>query len=214
MKLRVKQAKGFTLLELLVAIAVFAVLAMMSYGTLSNLLQQRNQLAQSADELNRIQKAMLHLERDLLQMVVRPILDENGFERGAVVGEDFEPYKLEFTRTGRPNPNLSPRSYLQRVAYVINSDEEEKLYRYVWPSLDRADTAEPQKLLLLDDVEELKIIFYDNQGEEHNQWPSIALQTAGQPTLRVIPRAIKVILKLKSMGEVWRLYDVPGAQSI
>lgn len=202
--------KGFTLLELLVAIGVFAVLAVMSYGTLSNVLQAQNQTRQTAEQLHRVQQAMLHIERDLLQVVVRPVRDQYGFERNAMLGEELDQYKLEFTRTGRPNPNLAPRSFLQRIAYVMPQDEEHKLYRYVWPSLDRPDGAEPHKLLLLDDVEEMIVRFYDNQGEEHNSWPSIASQTSGQPNLSVMPQAIKVVLKLKSMGEIWRLLEIPG----
>jgi len=208
---RVLQHKGFTLLELLIAIAVFSVLAIMSYGTLSNVLNAQNQTRQTAQQLNRVQQALLHLERDILQTVVRPIRDEDGFERAAMLGEEYAEYRLEFTRTGRPNPNLAPRSYLQRIAYVVSQEENNKLYRYVWPSLDRTYGVESQKLLLLDDVEEMLVRFYDNQGEEHLSWPPADSQQSDQNNLTAMPQAIKVVLKLKSMGEVWRLLEVPGA---
>ena len=51
---------GFTLLELLVAIAVFAVLAVMAYGTLSNVLQAQSQTREAAQQLTRVQQAILH----------------------------------------------------------------------------------------------------------------------------------------------------------
>lgn len=204
---------GFTLLELLVAIAVFAVLAIMSYGTLSNVLLAQAQTREAAEQLTRAQKAMLYIERDLLQIVNRPIRDVDGFDQPAVLGKEFEKW-FEFTRTGHPNPNLAPRSYLQRVAYVMPADEENKLYRYVWPSLDRPnnlDEAEPYKLLLLDDVEEMRVEFYDNteEHEPHDSWTAQTNQ-AGTPVYDAMPRAIKVVLKLKSMGEIWRLLEIPG----
>ncbi len=201
---------GFTLLELLVAIAVFAVLAIMSYGTLSNVLQAQSQTREAAQELTRIQQAILHIERDLLQIVVRPIRDENGEPMPAMMGAELGHYRLEFTRTGHPNPNNAARSYLQRITYAMPEDEEHKLYRYVWPSLDRGGVQEPHKLLLLDDVEEMRVRFYDNQGEEHPGWPPLDNQQTGSTNLTAMPKAIKVVLKLKGLGEIWRLLEMPG----
>jgi len=175
---------GFTLLELLVAIAVFAVLAIMSYGTLSNVLLAQSQTREAAQQLNRVQKAMLHIERDLLQVVVRPIRDDTGTPFPALAGAEFGHYRLEFTRTGYPNPNNAARSYLQRITYAMPDDEEHKLYRYIWPSLDRGGIHEPHKLLLLDDVEELVLHFYDNQGEEHSSWPPPTSQQSLSPCRR------------------------------
>jgi len=201
---------GFTLLELLVAIAVFAVLAIMSYGTLSNVLLAQSQTREAAQQLSRVQQTLLHIERDLLQVVVRPIRDENGDPFPAFAGAEYGNFRLEFTRTGHPNPNHAARSYLQRITYAMPDDEEHKLYRYVWPSLDRGGIQEPQKLLLLDDVEELVLRFYDNQGEEHSSWPPQAASQTAQANLSAMPQAIKFMLKLKSMGEIWRLLEIPG----
>lgn len=204
-------ASGFTLLELLIAIAVFAVLAIMSYGTLSNVLQAQTQTRDMAQKLYRVQQAVLHLERDIMQIVVRPIRDEYGSTQNAVVGNESGKYRLEFSRTGRPNPMLAPRSFLQRVAYVMPVEEEHKLYRYVWPSMDRPDDPEaaaPNKLLLLDDVEELTLRFYSEDGEEQSSWPPQS-QTLTQPSYTVMPKAIKVVLKLKGMGEIYRLFEMP-----
>ncbi len=201
---------GFTLLELLIAIAVFSVLAIMSYGTLSNVLRAQNQTSEAAEKLHRIQQAMLYLERDLLQIVKRPTRTEFGSWVNTLVGDEFGKFRLEFTRTGYPNPNLAPRSYLQRISYVMPEDEENKLYRYVWSSLDGGTEQDARKLLLLDDVEELVLRFYDNQGEDGPKWPPDA-STGTPPTFDVMPRAIKIVIKTKSMGEIWRLFEIPGA---
>lgn len=204
-----RTVRGFSLLELLVAIAVFSVLAMMAYGTLSNVLSYRNQTEQAAEQLNRVQKAMLHIQRDIMQIVVRPFRDEFGTQLNTLLGDEYGKYRLLFFRTGYPNPNLAPRSSLQRVAYVMPQDEENKLYRYVWPSLDGGAEDSARKLLLLDDVEELIIRFYD-KGEEFQSWPPLTNAAAPIPTFDIMPQGIKIVLKLKSMGEIWRLMEIPG----
>jgi len=200
--------KGFTLIELLIAIAVFSVLAIMSYGTLSNVLMAQNQTSDVSEKLYSIQQTILYLERDILQMVNRSIRDTTGTSYGAVEGGEYGNVRLEFSRTGRPNPNYAPRSYLQRISYAMPDDEEHKLYRYVWPQLDRSHNHEPHKMLLLDNVEQLVLRFYDDNGEELTSWPPLS-QTTGQPGTEIMPRAIKISLKIKGMGEIWRLLEVP-----
>ena len=72
------QTQGFTLLELLVALAVFAVLSTMAYGGLRSVLQTQRQTEEAAIKLHKIQQAIFYLEKDLLQVVARPIRDEFG----------------------------------------------------------------------------------------------------------------------------------------
>lgn len=210
---RTNRLSGFTLLELLVAIAVFSVLSLLAYGGLQNILHNKQNLEQSAEQIIRLQKTMLHLERDIMQFVNRPISDEFGDFDPALRGVEYTGHKLEFTRTGRPNPGLQPRSYLQRVAYVLPENEENKLYRYVWPMLDLPPSGDAMELahrsLLLEDVEEVVIIFYDDQGEEKFSWPPLDPNAALGSQSQMIPRMIRVIIRLKSFGEVFRSFDVP-----
>lgn len=200
---------GFTLLELLIAIAVFAVLSIMSYGTLSNVLLAQSQTRQAAEKLNKLQRAVLYIERDLMQIIARPVRDEYGDTRHAVIGDEMGQYRLEFTRTGHPNPMEHPRSYMQRVAYVMPLDEENKLYRYVWPSLDRSQQPEVSKQLLFEDVEEMTLEFYGIEDESQSSWPPPSSQASQAPSFNVMPRAIGITLKLKTVGEIYRLFVIP-----
>ena len=61
-----------------------------------------------------------------------------------------------------------------------------------------------------DDVEELVVYFYDHEGKDETSWPPPA-SVPGAAGLTPMPQAIKVVLKLKSMGEIWRLLEIPGA---
>ena len=197
------QSRGFTLLELLIALAVFAVLATMAYGTLSSVLRIQTQTEEAALRLNKIQNTFLVIERDIQQAVARPIRNEFGDAVAALVGNEIGEYRLEFTHTGYANPDGEARSFLQRVAYAMPEDEEKKLYRYTWPVLDRTEN-EPHKVLLLENVEELLIQYFDEQQQASSDWPNpLNSGVANNPEL--LPRAIEVNLTLKGEGKFWRL---------
>ncbi|UCE89614.1 MAG: type II secretion system minor pseudopilin GspJ, partial [Pseudomonadota bacterium] len=92
---------GFTLLELLVALAVFAVMSAMAYGGLSSVLNMREQTDAAAQRLASVQRAFLRIERDLEQSVTRGVRDAFGSMQLALeAAEDGDNGRLEFTRIG------------------------------------------------------------------------------------------------------------------
>ena len=194
--------KGFTLLELLVAVAVFVVLAALSYGTLISMLSTQKETEAASERLIALQKTILFVERDLFQITARTIREDQAV-REELIGSEFGKYRLEFTRTGHPNPVELPRGYQQRVAYGLSEDEEHRLYRYVWPTLDRTLTTEPRRILLLENVESLSFRFYDNQRQVHNNWPVAAGQSVG------LPYAVEIVLHFKDAGQLRRLLVLP-----
>jgi general secretion pathway protein J len=197
-----RQHKGFTLLELLVALAVFSLVSVMAYAGLRTVLQSKQQTEQHAARLQQVQSAILLLERDLGQFVPRPVRDEYGDAEMPLRTADYGAIKLAFTRAGRANPTGLPRSTLQRVAYGI---EEEVLQRYSWPVLDRAQDSTPYRAVLLDRVREFNLRYLDDAREWQSQWPP----SGGQPgALEPLPRALEVTLVLEDLGEIRRLFPL------
>ncbi len=194
---------GFTLLELLVALAVFAMVALMAYSGLRSVLQSKQLTEQRAQRVQQLQSAVLMLERDLGQIaLLRGIRDEYGDPQPPLRTADFGAIMLEFSRAGWPNPTGMARSTLQRVAYGI---KEESLYRYAWRVLDRAQQSLPDEVVLLEGVRELRLRYRDEAGEWHGQWPPAALaQAASMPS----PAALEVTLELEDMGEIRRLFPI------
>ena len=125
---------GFTLLELLVAVAIFAVLSAMAYGGLRNVIDNSQQTEIAMKRLQQVQLAMLKVSRDLTQLSQRSIRDEYGNSSNYILTGQGDDIFIEFTRGGRRNPAEMLRSHLQRVAYKI---EENTLSRLHWPQLDR-----------------------------------------------------------------------------
>ena len=197
------KSQGFTLLELLVAVAVFAVLSAMAYGGLRNVIDNSRQTDASMQRLQRVQLAMLNISRDFTQLAQRSIRDEYGNSVNYILSGDGGDIFIEFTRGGRRNPAELLRSHLQRVAYKL---EENKLSRLHWPQLDRTQEMQPYDSVLLEDVENASIRFLDVANEWHNTWPPLDLGAAGDDTANLA--AVEVTLELQDWGELVRIFRI------
>ena len=95
---------GFTLVELVVAMGVFAMLSALAYGGLRSVLNNQAYTAQRAAELARLQLAYRLLEQDMQQVVKRGIRNEYGDPIGPLIAGSGLEQQLEFTRGGWRNP--------------------------------------------------------------------------------------------------------------
>ena len=202
--------RGFTLLEMLVALTVFALVSAMVYGGQTAVLKMKEGTERQALLLKQLQSAMLMLERDLSQHVPRPVRDEYGDARPALEVSDYGDYRISLSRAGWLNPLGQPRSTLQRVAYGV---ADEKLWRYSWNTLDRAQGSEPYKVELLGHVRELSFRFLDGGGEWQESWPPLDGALAGGETpAAVVPLAVELTLELTDVGSFRRV--IPLAEGV
>jgi len=195
---------GFTLLELLVALSIFALLAAMAYGGLNTVLKARAATDLQAARLTQLQNTFFWLGRDLTQTVNRPVRDEYGDLQPALMGVEMGDYRLALTRGGWLNPADRPRGGLQRVAYGLRDDQ---LLRVYWNVLDRAQDSPPQESVLLDGVERLELRYLDAQKQWSDAWPNAA---AGAAPNTAPPRAVEVTIETKAEGRITRLFGVAG----
>jgi general secretion pathway protein J len=204
---------GFTLLELLVALAVFAIMAAAAYSGLRSVLSTEAAVAAEANRLAQVQMAWHFLEQDIEQILPRGIRDEYGTEQPALRSGGLEGNLLVFTRTGWDNPLGQPRASLQRLAYRL---EQGRLLRLYWVTLDRSGASEPQETTLLDEVRELRVRFLDDQDTWQKEWPAPDNTTTGNPAAtaddngQALPRAVEVSMTLNDWGEITRLFLLPG----
>jgi general secretion pathway protein J len=190
---------GFTLLELLVALAIFAVVAALAYGGLRVVLDARERTDAQAQRLAEIQMALAFLTRDLEQAVDRPIRDELGDRRPALLGGTGA--ALEWTHGGWRNPAGQARSSLQRVAYAHDAN---RLVRRSWAVLDRAHDSAGNDTVLLEGVTALELRFLDGQMEWQTFWPPAIEDAPG------LPRAVELRLELEDGTGISRLVRLPG----
>lgn len=197
-------SRAFTLIEVLVALAVFGIMSMLAYATLGSTLSNADYLSNRMDRLQSIQRTVRYLSTDIIQAAPRPVRDELGDSyKPAVLTTLSSEFLLEITHGGWSNPAGLPRSTLQRVAYRI---EEDELIRYHWTVLDRTYANEPITTVLLDDVESLYFRYFSETGDVSEIWPPLAQQ--GGVAMRSRPRAVEIVLTLVDQGEIRRLLEV------
>lgn len=198
-----KTSRGFTLLELLVAIAIFALIAVGSYRLLSSTIAAREIGTKHEQKMRELQKAVVILQRDLLQVTDRPIRDEYGDVQPAL----YLPKEnsIEFTHRGWRNPLGEVRSELQRVRYHAEAGQ---LVRERWQELDRARTSQPVKTILLDKVDGFQVRVF-HQGKEESTWPMTS-QIQLDKALLPLPDAVEVRFTLDDSTEIRRLVSLPA----
>ena len=201
--------RGFTLLEVLVAISIFALLSAIAYGGLVQILNSRDRVEGERAFWRGTVSLFRFLEDDLGQVRARKVRDGDGAILEAFYGRRVDNRalgapSLEFTRGGLPVVGNAVRSDLQRVAYRLH---EGKLYRLTWPSLDRAPQTQPQETVLANEVEEFDAQFYDGKQKVWvDEWPPPQAVNRGQAA--GLPRGVEIRLRLKARGEFTRLFMV------
>ena len=202
-----KPCRGLTLIELLVAVFVFSVMAALAYTAIARLLDNTAFLEDRMARMRAIQVTMRFLESDLLQAAPRPVRDELGEVLvGAIRSAATSPFALELTRGGWTNPAGLPRSTQQRLAYQLLDGE---LSRYHWTVLDRTFSNQPVRTVLLDEVDTIGFRYLLADGDWADQWPpSGNLGTASATDPRHRPRAVEIVLVLADEGELTRIVEL------
>lgn len=201
--------RGFTLLELLVALAVFAIMATAAYSGLRSVLFTRAAVEEQNHRLAAVQLAVFRLEQDVEQAIPRGIRDEYGDPQPALRGGDLLDEALILTRVGWDNPLGQSRATLQRVAYRL---QEGRLWRLYWDVLDRSGPMAPHETLLLEQVRGFRVRFLDQDQQWRNDWPPpVTDRTSDQPpNPNLPPRAVEITLTLEDWGVITRLFPLPG----
>ncbi|MEL7448832.1 MAG: type II secretion system minor pseudopilin GspJ [Pseudomonadota bacterium] len=203
-----KRATGFTLLELIVAIGIFAFVASVAYAGLSAAGKTRARLEAHDERMRQLQYAIRRIANDAYQLQPRGIRDvigdgqlgalALGINTGAGSG-------MELTTGGWSNPLGQPRPTLQRAAYLI---EENTLVRTYWPVLDRTFATEPLRQELLTGVLTMQIRYLDQASEWQEDWPPLG--AADPETVRARPLALEIVIELEDFGLISRIIEIQG----
>lgn len=194
-----RSQSGFTLLELLVAVAVFAVVAAMAYSGLDLLLRSRAGLEQASERQRAIDLAVLNLERDLRQALPRPIRGAYGELQSAMVGNAVA---AEWTVLDLGSARDGVRMEATRVRYAL---VDGALWRARDAVLDRSPRESARSRQLLEGVQRLSWRYVQSARQRLDQWPP----RTGISAPERLPRAVEVTLVLEDRGEISRLIELP-----
>lgn len=210
-------SRGFTLLEVLLAMAITALVAVMAYSGLSTAITAAQRHGEQARRLGDLQTAISWITRDLRESVDRDIAA--GDEREPAVwggespvlnrtfnGEDRDNL-LVLTRVGWDNPRGLRRGAIQRVRYRLDADNN--LWRDHWLVLDRLDDDDhKQAVKLIAGIKSVTVQFLDGNsgnsltselgGEWVPRWPVIKSDTG-------LPLAVQIDLDVEGIGIITRI---------
>lgn len=201
------RSRGFTLLEILVAVGVFAIFSALAYGSLDRILDSRDRIDAERQFWRQLAIAFTIMEDDLAMARGRTFRDVYGNSRAAFMGQpvDIRPQgdpSMAFTRGGVFVLSDSTRPDLLRVGYRL---AEGKLLRLTWPALDQPNQVPPPKSApLLDHVTEMRVRFYTTGNGWLESWP---LPTAA---LTALPEAVELTLQIEGRGQFQRIFRVNG----
>ena len=211
-------SSGFTLVEVLVAMAITALISVVAYGALSSALSGAESLRSTMVRSQDINQTLMLLSRDIRQVVNRSVIDEFNQRAPALSGGALSRYPLTLTRAGWHNSTGAPRSTLQRVRWWI---EDDVLWRAHFPVLDRTPGTEAIETAMLDDVERFEVRFMPTISDvksdrddviDDRNWRDNWMLDVSQPGLELpTPAAIEIVLQIAKLGEVRRLYVLPSS---
>jgi general secretion pathway protein J len=195
--------RGFTLLELLIAISIFAIISLASFSIFDTVIKSEEKSTGRISQMNEIQRAFMLMERDFIQIAKRSLRLEGEEPLEGFIHTDSDDYdsssqSLGFVRTGWTNPALLlPRSDMQSVAYRLNDDKllERIHYNFVDASLNELPKIRP----LISNVNNISFEFHDGKA-----WSK---SFDGND----LPLAISIELDTSNFGVITRKFLVPGA---
>ncbi|WP_375752161.1 type II secretion system minor pseudopilin GspJ [Vibrio sp. HN007] len=194
---------GFTLIEVLVAIAIFTMLSFSAYQVLDQTQQSNYQSIEKTERLKEIQRAMVVIDNDFNQIALRQFRN-NGEEASSrlfwwesgLLGSDG--YGALFTRLGWHNPQqMFPRGEVTKVGYRVRDDVLERIW---WRYPDTPAGQDGLVTPLLSGVEKIDMRFYDEGWQQ------------GWDEAYSLPEAVELTLTLEEYGEIPRVYLTSGTK--
>jgi general secretion pathway protein J len=199
-----KKNFGYTLIEVMVALTIFALLAAITSSTLYHSFNIRERVNTQANQLNTLQISLTLLSRDTAQIIERAVIGEEMHLFPPFVGQ---PKYVEFTRGGIMNPNgVARKNTLKRIAYVCTKNE---LLRRSWEHLDSPSRRKYRDKIILSNLKNCSFAYL---GHDHNilkEWRAYAIQQNQKK--ETLPLAIQFSFTISEWGSTSLLFSIPEA---
>jgi len=174
---------GFTLIELMCALLILSLLALMSFRGLGAVLDARDQVSQETEKWKSVAAFFSRFQRDVQLSAPRPVRAASG--------------RFEFSRFATAEGSDAPR----RVAYRL--DENHQIEISLWPGLDvapnRVVDAPPARYVVLSAVAQFELQYLDSELAWVDAWP----RSERDPPL---PQAVRLRVVLASGEELVRVF--------
>lgn len=193
------RTQGFTLLELLVAMAIFAFIGIMAYGGLEAMMKNAEGSRQAREQLAEVQRSLRMIDDDMSMIVNRPVRDGLGTQQLALQSGRDGTTILEFTRTTRVREGFAPSPF-SRVRYRW---QDGTLWRDEWNPPDAAQLEPEQSIRLWREVTEIELRFLED-GKESQTWPPPAENMS-------LPQALSLQIRFADGQVITQVMLLPDA---
>ena len=193
-------SSGFTLLEILIAIAILALVVSSLYGAYSGTIETTEKVESLRDIDQTARLALMQMADDFKSFYYRKAESNEedspfGFS-GGMEAEGEEETVVEFASTSHLGFDLNfPSLRINRVRYTLTkelgNEQHHKLVRIEIPFADLPGEREEITLELADSVESLVLTYQNKDGQSFSQWDTKARETEGLP-----PRLVNIQLKM------------------
>lgn len=202
---------GFTLLEVLIAGAILAIIGVLSYQSLDTAIRSSEVSTEQLESIRELDRVWVLLENDVRNALALKRMDSSLQPLSSMILDVNDLRWLTFYRGGQANPMGLPRTEVLRVAYRL---EEGVLWRDSWvdPYAEIDDEEYTRSQRLLDGVTEITARALSREssnrsfdsGNWSEEWP-----TSQQP--QSLPLALEITLTVERLGDITRLFAlVPG----
>lgn len=231
--MKCRLSPGFTLIEMLIAISIGAAITVMAFAAIRGARDANEKVLAVTQQIDEIDRVWQTMANDLLHAAPRPWYNRIGEKNNALIGAfgdrlsqseaiiaGEEDYVLQFVRGNRQNLLNQPRSNLYMVGFRLTREEGSEyrtLWRDSWSPVDSSDEPALQQRRLLDGIEEMAFAYLStdfvnlNNESWSSGWPvNTGNTTSNRSTTTenpgLLPAAVRVTVKLSSMGEVERIF--------
>ncbi len=217
---------GFTLVELLIAIAISAALMLLAYQAFSGAINVEGRVKQATENLNDLQRTWRYMQDDLFHTVPRPWIDQFDTVQPAMTGllsdrqtldstlaVSTDSHLLRFVRSGAHNFFDQPQSDLQHIVYRLSKSESEvpdkftiSVWRDYWRPIDSVSEPDIKSLKLLDDLQEIQFLYLSQSAQRVDDQSWLGGWPESDEQGDQLPIAVEVAITTDALGETKRIF--------
>ncbi|MCH4245118.1 type II secretion system minor pseudopilin GspJ [Acinetobacter gerneri] len=194
-----KQA-AFTLVEVLVAIAIFAILTALGWKVFDYLIKVKERNVVKEQKLGELQSAYQQVQRDTLQIIPLTANVGGQLEPALSLSNNTDNPRLVMSKAGVSDPLQQGLSPYERIEYRYDA-QAKKLYRLKYENLNISNSVQPKSSVLLNHVDQYQVTVLN--PDEMTQWPDPAIDFNNKQLLQTLPKGLRIRFSIDNVEYEW-----------